>query len=135
MFCREQVTQLRDGYDEIQRTGARLTVIGNGQPWHAQAFREDEQIPFQLWVDPEMEAYRAAGLKRGLTKVISPRSVGHAWRALRQGHRQTEVQGDPWQLGGAFVITTEGKTVYEQVSQEAGDHPRVRDLIAVLDRL
>lgn len=126
---------MRDSYDEIKQTGVRLVVIGNGQPWQAKAFREDERIPFELWVDPEMKAYRAAGLRRGVATLVSRRSVKHTWRALRGGHRQGKVQGDPWQLGGAFVITPEGETVYEQVSREAGDHPPLPKLIAVLEAL
>jgi len=126
---------LRDVYDEIKSRGVRLVVIGNGQPWQAKAFREDERIPFELWVDPEMKAYRAAGLRRGLTKAVSRRSLGHAWRAMRGGFRQTKVQGDPWQLGGVFVITPEGETVYGQVSREAGDHASIPEVMEVLDRL
>ena len=126
---------MRGAYEEIKNKGARLVVIGNGQPRHARAFREDEGIPFDLWVDPEMRAYRAAGLRRGLTNAVSRRSLGHVWRALRRGFRQTKVQGDPWQLGGAFVITPDGNTVYEQVSREAGDHASIPDLLEVLGRL
>jgi len=121
--------------DEIERRSVTLVVIGNGQPEHARAFRKDEGIPFALWVDPEMEAYRAAGLRRGVTKTLSARSVGHAVRALRGGHRQQKVQGDPWQLGGTFVITPEGESIYEQVSREAGDHAPLEEVLQVLDRL
>ena len=125
---------MRDAYGEIERRGVKLVVIGNGQPWHAKAFREDEQIPFDLWVDPDMTAYRAAGLRRGMTRSVSLRSPGHVWRAMRGGFRQTEVQGDPWQLGGAFVITPDGETLYEQVSREAGDHAPLPDILAAVDR-
>ena len=126
---------MRDTYEEIKSKGVRLVVIGNGQPWHAAAFREDEGISFDLWVDPEMKAYRAAGLRRGLAKALSWRSLGHVWRAMRRGFRQTKVQGDPWQLGGVFVVTPDGKTVYEQMSREAGDHASLPELLEVLDRL
>ena len=125
---------MRDAYEEIQRKGARLIVIGSGQPEHARAFREDERIPFELWVDPEMKAYRAAGLRRGLLKSASWRSPGHVWRALRGGFRQTNVQGDPWQLGGVFVITPDGATVYEQISREAGDHAPLSDVMRAIVR-
>lgn len=123
---------MRDVYEEIQRNGARLVVIGSGQPEHARAFREDEGIPFELWVDPEMKAYRAAGLRRGLLNSVSWRSPGHVWRALRGGFRQTAVRGDPWQLGGVFVIMPDGATVYEQISREAGDHAPLSDVIEAI---
>ncbi len=125
---------MRDAYEQLEATGARLVVIGNGQPWQAKAFREDERIPFELWVDPKMKAYRAAGLRRGWTQTLSHRSLGHAFRAFRRGHRQTKVEGDPWQLGGAFVITPAGEPLYEQVSREAGDHAPLADLLAALRR-
>ena len=124
---------MRDRFEEIERRDVHLVVIGNGQPEHAQAFREDERIPFDLWVDPRMRAYRAAGLRRGVAKTLGPRSLGHAVRALRGGHRQKKVQGDPWQLGGTCVITTEGDTVYEQISEEAGDHAPLDEVLRVLD--
>ena len=126
---------MRDAHNDIESRGARLVVVGNGQPWHAKAFREDEGLGFDLWVDPDMKAYQAAGLKRKITDTISLKSLGHGWRALRSGFRQRGVQGDPWQLGGAFVISPNGKTHYEHVSREAGDHAPIDKILTVLDRL
>ncbi len=108
-------------------------VVGNGKPHHAKAFREDEKITFTLWVDPEMEAYRAAGLKRGMGSVFTRRSMGHMARAMRGGFRQSRTKGDAWQNGGAFVISSEGKTLFTQISRESGDHAEVADILAALD--
>ena len=126
---------MRDEQSRIVATGARLVVIGNGEPWQARAFREEQEISFDLWVDPEMVAYRAAGLRRGIASTLSARSVGHAWRALRSGARHSKVQGDPWQLGGAFIISTAGKTVFKQISREAGDHAKISEIIPELEAL
>ena len=63
-----------------------------------------------LLVDPELRAYRAAGLRRGRVELLSPRLPLNAMRALRAGYRQTSVQGDPWQLGGVFVIRPERRS-------------------------
>ena len=126
---------MRDAHEELERRGVRLVVVGNGRPHHAKAFQRDQQITFDLWVAPDMEAYRAAGLRRGAAATLSPRTVGHAWRAMRGGHRQTRVQGDPWQQGGAFLITPSGDVLYEQISREAGDHAPIQDILAAADRL
>ena len=69
MFCREQVVQLRDGVGEIRKAGAELVVVGNGRPQHALDFRSEYELDFPLVVDPELQAYRAAGLRRGLQGV------------------------------------------------------------------
>jgi dehydrogenase/reductase SDR family member 12 len=133
VFCREQVAQLRDVQDEIRARGAELAIVGNGAPNFARAFREDFALTGPLLVDPELRAYRAAGLRRGRVELLSPRLPLNALRALRSGARQGAVQGDPWQLGGVFVIRPGGELAFRHVSREAGDHPPVADVLAALD--
>jgi NAD(P)-dependent dehydrogenase (short-subunit alcohol dehydrogenase family) len=54
-------------------------------------------------------------------------------RAWRSGFRQSGVQGDPWQLGGVFVIRPEAELVYRYVSREAGDHAPAEEILAALE--
>ena len=125
---------MRDAQQSLQNRGAHVAIIGNGQPMHARMFAEDERVPFTLWVDPEMNAYRAAGLRRGMRAVLSRRSAGHMARAMRSGFRQSKTQGDPWQLGGVFVIDPQGRSWFEHHSREAGDHAATDEILAALDR-
>ena len=125
---------MRDVYPEIEKRDAQLVVIGNGLPAQARDMRDELGFPATLWVDTQMAAYRAAGLRRGPTRALSWRSFGHLVRAWRGGHRQAGVQGDPWQLGGTFVIAPPDRVLFTHVSREAGDHARVRDLLQALDR-
>ena len=67
MFCREQVAQLRDRADEIRGAGAELVIVGNGAASFGKAFSEDYGLDGPVLVDPELRAYRAAGLRRGLS--------------------------------------------------------------------
>jgi dehydrogenase/reductase SDR family protein 12 len=124
---------LRDRIDEIRARGAELVIVGNGAPNFAAAFREDYQLDCPLLVDPELRAYRAAGLRRGRVEALSPRVPWNALRALRSGSRQGAVEGDVWQLGGVFVIRPDGELAYRYTSREAGDHPPVDDILAALD--
>lgn len=132
MFCREQVAQLRDRSHDIRSLGAELVIVGNGVRPFAEAFREDFSLDGPLLVDPGLQAYRAAGLRRGRVELLSPRLPRNALRALRAGARQEGVQGDPWQLGGVFVIRPDGTLSYRYVSREAGDHAPVDDILAAL---
>ena len=97
-------------------------MVGNGTMNFAEAFREDYRLDSPLLIDPELRAYRAAGLRRGRVEALSPRMPLNALRALRSGSRQGSVQGDVWQLGGVFVIRPGGDLAYRYVSREAGDH-------------
>jgi dehydrogenase/reductase SDR family member 12 len=123
---------LRDRIGDIRGRGAEVVVVGNGAPLFAAAFREDMRLDCAVLVDPELRAYRAAGLRRGRVEVLSPLLPLHAWRALRSGHRQVGVQGDPWQLGGVLVIRPGGALAYRHASREAGDHPPVDAILAAL---
>jgi dehydrogenase/reductase SDR family member 12 len=125
---------LRDRWPEIQASGAGLVVVGNGNAGFAAAFREDLELPPEvtLLVDPELRAYRAAGLRRGRVEVLSPRLALNGLRAFGRGFRQTGIEGDPWQLGGAFVLRPDGSCSFRQASREAGDHADLEALLAAL---
>ena len=78
---------MRDQIDEIRARGAELVIVGNGALNFAAAFREDFDLDCPLLIDPELRAYRAAGLRRGRVEVLSPRLPFNAMRALRDGSR------------------------------------------------
>ena len=124
---------MRDRLPEFRERGAELVIVGNGNATFAAAFREDFSLDGPLLVDPELRAYRAAGLRRGRVELLSPRVPWNALRALARGNRQTGVQGDPWQLGGVFVIRPGGALTYRFMSREAGDHAPLDEVLAALE--
>ena len=126
------MAQLRPEIPQIRQLGAELIVVGNGNTRYAAAFREDLKLDAPLYVDPELAAYSAAGLKRGVWRTLGPGVWGHGLRALRNGFRQKNLQGDPWQEGGVFVIMPNGKVPYMFISEVAGDHPPTKDIIDAL---
>lgn len=132
MFCREQVAQLRHEVEEIHRRGAELVVVGNGNRHFADAFREDLNLTTPLYVDTTRESYRALGMKRPLLAFLKPALFRNAWRALRTGSRQKGIQGDPWQLGGVLIVRPDGGVAFRYLSDVAGDHPRVKDVLNAL---
>lgn len=119
----------------IRGHGAELVIVGNGRAEQAADFRAAQHLSSPLFVDPELRAYRAAGLKRGVLSTFSLRSTAHGWRALRAGKRQGWTQGDPWQQGGVFVITPAGHVAFSYVSREAGDHPEPAVVVAAVEAL
>lgn len=132
MFCREHVAQLRDIDQEVRERGAAITVVGNGNPRQAAAFRDEFALPFTLLTDPKLRAFRAAGLRRNLGATFSLGTAKAGLRALRDGHRQGMVQGDPWQQGGTFVITAGGRVAYEHRSDSGGDYAPNGAVLAAL---
>jgi len=132
MFCHEQVAQLRDEKDEIERRGAKLRVVGNGTPAMAKGFAEKHGLEGAVYTDPDRVTYRALGMARKLGATFSTKVLKGAARALKGGFRQERLQGDPWQQGGVLIVSGDGDLVYEYLSETAGDHPPVSELLDAL---
>jgi len=126
---------LRDTLPEIRRRGAELVILGNGRPEHAIDFRDSEHVESPLYVDPELQAYAAAGLKRGLRSSLSSGVMMRGIRAFREGKRQGATMGDPWQQGGVFIIRPGNRVEFAYISAEAGDHPSSEAIISALDKV
>ena len=56
-----------------------------------------------MYVDPELHAYAAPGLKRGLHSSLGPGVILRGLRAFREGKRQGATMRDPWQHGGVLA--------------------------------
>src|SRR5688572_29468736 len=122
MFCREHVVQLHRQAGRISAAGAELAVIGSGTPNFIAGFRETSGFDGRILSDPELSAYRAAGMRRGLWRSFTPLSAAYAVRALARGHLQGRTQGDPAQQGGVLVILPGGRIAFEHLSKVAGDN-------------
>jgi hypothetical protein len=132
MFCREQVAQLRDAAPSIRERGAEPAVVGNGTPEQAAELARELSLDLALYTDPDRRSFAALGARRDLGGVLHPSVALGAIRALRQGHRQAGVQGDPMQLGGVLAVRPPGAVLYRELSRHAGDHPDLAALIAAL---
>ena len=118
--------QLHRDREEFDAAGARLAVIGQGTPRHAQAFIEDHGLEgLTLLVDPDRKTYAAAGAKMGgVTDLFNP---GVAVRGLKAVAGERVVQGrtvgHPAQLGGVLVIARGGEVAWSHLANDAGDNP------------
>jgi AhpC/TSA antioxidant enzyme len=125
--------QLHRELPAIRALGAELVLIGNGNRRFAEAFKHDLGITAPLYVDTKRLAYRALEMKRGVLRTLGSletwKSLG---RALKGGFRQKGVQGDAWQLGGVLVVLPGGSVAYRYLSESAGDHPAVADILRAL---
>lgn len=132
LFCRGQVAHMKPHLPAIRAAGAEMVVIGSGTPFYAQGFIEDFHPDCPVFVDPKLEAYAAAGMRRGIGTVMNPQAALQAVKFLAQGHLQGSTQGDPWQEGGVLIVTPPGKLAYSYISQYAGDHPEPDAVMAAL---
>lgn len=124
--------QLHRRIDQIHAAGAELIVIGNGSPSFMAGFRETTGYDGALFTDPSLEVYKAAGLKRGVTKVFNPRAGLAALGALKGGFRQGRTQGDALQQGGTLVVSSRGDVLWAHVDRFAGDHTDPDEIVRAI---
>lgn len=123
---------MRDVAPEIKRRGAELVVIGPGSPKEATVFAERAKLDATYLVSPDLEAYRAAGFKRSVTGSINLTALTAGLKARKSGLKQGKIAGDPFQLGGAVVISPQGEILFEHTAKSSADLVSPEDLVAAL---
>ena len=132
--CSEHVAQLRPRLDELAALAVRVALVGNGSPEQLAEFVERERLggfPLEVFTDPTLGAYRAAGLERAWSGVIGPRAlVSMASLALR-GFRNRGMHGDVAQQGGTLYVTRAGVVAFHHRSARIGDNAPLVDVVDV----
>lgn len=118
--------------DQVREEGAKLVVIGNGQPEQAVWFSEDTGFTGELYTDPSLQTYKLLGMKSGLLSSLNPAVFSRGMKARSEGFRQTKTMGHAFQQGGVLIVKPDGSIPYRYISDSAGDHPEPDDILAAL---
>ena len=73
--CTAEACSLRDGFVDIQKTGAIILGVSADDVKSHAAFQEHHQLPFQLLADPEAKIIEAYGVKMPLPLVKMAKRV------------------------------------------------------------
>ena len=125
---------MRSHHDEITAAGAEIVAVGTGDVRYAQAFVDDEQVPFPVLVDDDGEAARAASVRKVnmATLLADPRSIGGALQARREGFRIKKSGKRVNQLGATFVIGPGSQVRYDHLDAHTADHAPIVEVLAAL---
>ena len=118
--------QLHRDRERFEEAGARLAVIGQGTPRHAEHFVDEYNLDgMEVLVDPERKTYSAAGAKIAtLDELYNPRIVARATKVAASDRLiQGRTQGHAAQLGGVLVIARDGTVVWAHMADDASDNP------------
>jgi peroxiredoxin len=139
VFCRELAVDIHRHRDGFAEADVELAVIGHGTPAQARDFRRLQNVDLKLLVDPDRKVYELAGAKVAtIGELIGPRQILRGLRAtivsrLKQGSiavHQGKIIGHAAQLGGVLVIAPDGSVRYAYLSEESGDNPPAREVLA-----
>lgn len=88
------------------------------------------RLPFPILSDQERDSYQAYGLKRGsLGQIFSPRTILAYVKVLARGRVYHFHRSDLRQLGGDFIIGSDGEIIYTYCGATPDDRPSVDELI------
>lgn len=132
IFCREQVQELRDNAEALERAGLSVVVLTPDRPSRARKFVEDYKVPFPTLTDPERNAYRAYGLMDGtLGQLINPNIVARGVGATLKGNILGRPTSSPRQLPGTAIVDGTGRLLHLHHARDAADHLTSGQLIAL----
>lgn len=126
--CRAHASQVWAQRQKLERSGARLTFIGNGQAHWIEGFRQDLGIDQGIVLtDPTMRSFAAAGMKKGFFNLVRPQSALNMLQLSREGYTQGPFRADSgshFQMGGVLAVSRYGKVMYHHASTSVGDFPK-----------
>lgn len=110
-----------------------MTAIGTGGRSYAQAFIEDESVPFPVLLDADGEAADIVEMNAlGATALIRPDAWMAGARSLVGGNRQHNTGRRPTQLGATLVMAPGDDLLYVDKESFAGDHADLDNVMEIL---
>ena len=101
-----------------------VAIVTMGRPAEADGFCRAAHLPYCCLSDPARASYRAYGLRRGgANDIFGPTVLAAGARAALRGHFVGVPVGDVYQLGGVFLVNSDGRIGYAHYPRHAGDQP------------
>jgi len=133
---REHVQALHANISAFDSLDTKIVLIsfvgGSGAlSWRNETGLPEDLYPFLL--DEGLEVYHAYGLVQGSHEQIwSLKSRAYyLWKKLK-GEKLYQIDGDPYQLGGDFIIDKRGKCIMAYRSIGPTDRPTVHSILNCL---
>ncbi len=129
-FCKQTLADLADRQATIQSAGVGIVVVGmSASSARLRAVGLQYGVSSAVWIaDPDRLLYRALELKRGsFLQLFGPRVWILGILAAMRGHGVGKLEGDGFQMPGAFVIHR-GTVIRAYRHATAADRPDLGEL-------
>ena len=125
--------RLQDEHLKVTEAGARLVIVGQGEPHRAAWYAEKFKIPCPILCDPDERAYKAYGLLEMSPWLLLGKEKpddGYLHKVM-QKHRDMgrPVADNPFLLPGEFVVSARGRLVLTYRYQYCDNFPDTDGLI------
>lgn len=136
---RDHVRDILSHKGAFDSAGGRVVVVSFGERKGALGWLEQmEPMPLDLLLDAKRELYLSIGLQTSLAKTWSISALTYYTEQVCAGRTlptpMENVDDDPNQMGGDFIVGNNGSMVYTHPSQTPSDRPSVEKLIQMLSK-
>ena len=129
------MVQVAAQQQEFEALKTNVVTISFGTAHWANMWLQETESPFPFLIDPERAAYHAFGLQSSVIRYWMPQNLWYYAKATLQGREKFGKRGDPHQLGGDFIVDSQGIVRLAHPSKEPTDRPRVEKLLTVLQKI
>ncbi len=126
------MAQLCQKADQFRDLNTRVLIITFGTLPSAQIWMRETCATFQVLLDTEREAYRAYNLERSYLRAWGLKSMLRYARLLTSGRKWRGIQGDSAQMGGDFIVDSNGRMRLAYRSSDPTDRPTADQLLNYL---
>ena len=127
--------QVASHLQEFEALNTNIVTVSFGIDYWAKMWLQETLSPFPFLINPERDAYHAYGLQSSIVRSWMPQNLWYYAKATLQGREKFGKRGDPHQLGGDFIVDSQGVVRLAHPSKEPTDRPNVRQLLTVLRRI
>lgn len=129
------MVQVASHTEELEALNTNVVTISFGIEYWANMWLQETQSPFPFLLDPERDAYHAFGLQSSILRSWMLKNLWYYAKATLQGREKFGKRGDPHQLGGDFIVDSQGTVRLAHPSKEPTDRPSVEELMQILNQL
>ena len=117
---------------EFEALNTTIVTVSFGMDYWAKMWLQETRSPFPFLIDPERDAYHAYGLQSSIVRSWMPQNLWYYAKATLQGREKFGKRGDPHQLGGDFIVDSQGIVRLAHPSKEPTDRPDVEGMLQML---
>lgn len=108
---------------------APILFVVTADPQQTKDFFQKRWLEARAVSDEQGDLYQAFELERGSSgQMFGVRSLLSGAKATLKGHTIGLPTGDPWRLGGFFIVDSGLQVLWEYRAKHAGDHADLDEL-------
>jgi len=115
--------------DRLEALGVEVVMISFGTPAQSRFWELETGVDFPMLFDPDQLVYKAYETEWSFWRAWGLASILEFIRLVRAGRRWRGVQGDSTQLGGDFLVDSDGLVQLAHYSMEPVDRPDIDEVI------